>query len=121
MPVAMNAPGHRCVPPLPYMLARPMLALKTGREGGVTMMRKRRWLWITPVFLTVALSWGAADAADTSKVDGATKRVERGAHQIGQGHIGPGFKEMFTGIGHTIVEGAKFSGENIKEFFTSKK
>jgi len=28
---------------------------------------------------------------------------------------------MFTGIGHTIVEGAKFSGENIKEFFTGKK
>jgi len=28
---------------------------------------------------------------------------------------------MFTGIGHTVVEGAKFSGENIKEFFTGKK
>jgi hypothetical protein len=28
---------------------------------------------------------------------------------------------MFTGIGHTVVEGAKFSGENIKEFFTAKK
>ena len=24
---------------------------------------------------------------------------------------------MFAGIGHTVVEGAKFSGENIKEFF----
>ena len=30
---------------------------------------------------------------------------------------GPGFKEMFTGVGHTVVEGAKFSGKNIKEFF----
>ena len=54
-------------------------------------------------------------------MDQATKRVERGAKQIGQGQVGPGFKEMFTGIGHTIVEGAKFSGENIKEFFTAKK
>jgi hypothetical protein len=85
------------------------------------MRRKRHWFWITPVFLMVALSWGAADAADKGKVDGATQRVERGAHQIGQGQIGPGFKEMFTGIGHTIVEGAKFSGQNIKEFFSAKK
>ncbi len=51
----------------------------------------------------------------------ATKRVERGAKQIGHGQVGPGFKEMFTGVGHTIVEGAKFSGENIKEFFAGKK
>jgi len=28
---------------------------------------------------------------------------------------------MFTGVVHTVVEGAKFSGENIKEFFTGKK
>jgi len=28
---------------------------------------------------------------------------------------------MFTGVGHTVVEGAKFSGENIKEFSTGKK
>jgi hypothetical protein len=85
------------------------------------MMRKRHWFWITSVFLTVALSWGAAGAADKSKVDGATKRVEKGAKQIGQGQVGSGFKEMFTGVGYTIVEGAKFSGENIKEFFAGKK
>lgn len=85
------------------------------------MMQNRRFFWMIPVFITVALSWGAAGAADKSKVDRATKRVERGAKQIGQGQVGPGFKEMFTGVGHTIVEGAKFSGENIKEFFAGKK
>jgi hypothetical protein len=85
------------------------------------MMRHRHGFWITAVFLTVALSWSAAAAADKTKVDGATKRVEKGAKQIGQGQVGPGFKEMFTGVGHTIVEGAKFSGENIKEFFAGKK
>jgi len=86
------------------------------------MTRKRRWFWATPVFLAVvALSSGAASAADKSKVDAATKRVDRGAKQIGQGQVGPGFKEMFTGVGHTVVEGAKFSGENIKEFFAGKK
>ncbi len=86
------------------------------------MTRTLRWLWIAPGFLAaLALSCGTAAAADKTKVDQATKRVERGAKQIGQGQVGPGFKEMFTGVGHTVVEGAKFSGENIKEFFTGKK
>jgi hypothetical protein len=86
------------------------------------MTRKRRSFWITAAFFAVlALSSGAAGAADKSKVDGATKQVEQGAKQIGQGQVGPGFKEMFTGVGHTVVEGAKFSGENIKEFFAGKK
>jgi hypothetical protein len=75
-----------------------------------------------PVLLAaVTLSFGMADAADKTKVDQATKRVERGAKQIGQGQVGLGFREMFTGIGYTIVEGAKFSGENVKEFFTGRK
>ena len=86
------------------------------------MTGKRHWFWILLTLIAVmALSWGAAGAADKSKVDGATKRVERGAKQIGRGQVGPGFKEMFTGVGHTVVEGAKFSGENIKEFFSGKK
>jgi hypothetical protein len=81
-----------------------------------------RWVRIAPGFLAaVALSCGPAVAADKSKVDQATKRVERGAKQIGRGKVGPGFQEMFSGVGHTIVEGAKFSGENIREFFSGKK
>jgi hypothetical protein len=86
------------------------------------MRRTLRWVWIVPGLLAaLAVSGGTAAAADKTQVDQATKRVERGAKQIGQGQVGPGFKQMFTGIGHTIVEGAKFSGENIKEFFTAKK
>ena len=41
--------------------------------------------------------------------------------QIGKRRTGPGFKQMFTSIGHTIVEGAKFSGKKINEAFTGKK
>jgi len=86
------------------------------------MTRRLRWVWIAPGFVAaLALSCGTAGAADKTKVDQATKRVELGAKQIGQGQVGPGFKEMFTGIGHTIVEGAKYTGETIKEFFTAKK
>ena len=82
------------------------------------MTRRLRGLWITPAFLAiVALSCGAAGAADKTKVDEATSRVAQGAKQIGQGQLGSGFKEFFVGIGHTIVEGAKFSGATIDEFF----
>jgi hypothetical protein len=82
------------------------------------MTRRLRSLWIIPAFLVVvALSGGVAGAADKTKVDRATSRVEQGAKQIGQGQLGPGFKEFFAGIGHTIVEGAKFSGATIGEFF----
>jgi hypothetical protein len=65
----------------------------------------------------VALVAGTAGAANKTKVDQATRRVDQGARQIGQGKVGPGFKEMFTGIGHTIVEGARFSGATMDEFF----
>ena len=82
------------------------------------MTRKLHWLWVTPAFLmVVSLGAGAAVAADKTKVDEATKQVEQGAKQIGQGNVGSGFKGLFKGIGNTIVEGAKFSGETIGEFF----
>jgi hypothetical protein len=82
------------------------------------MTRRLRGLWIIPAFLVVvALSGGPAAAADKTEVNRATSRVEQGAKQIGQGQLGPGFKEFFVGIGYTIVEGAKFTGETIGEFF----
>ena len=78
--------------------------------------RSRRWisLWC---LVAVAMSSGTVCAADKTKVDQATARVEQGAKQIGRGKVGSGFKEMFTGIGYTIVEGAKFSGNTMEEFF----
>jgi len=78
----------------------------------------QRWLRVVSAcFVVVALSGGTASAADRTKVDRATGQVEQGAKQIGRGEVGSGFKEMFTGIGYTIVEGAKFSGNTIGEFF----
>ena len=82
------------------------------------MGRRSRWVRIVQACLViVVLSYGTAGAADKTKVDQATRRVEQGAKQIGQGKVGPGFKEMFTGMGHTIVEGAKFSGNTMGDFF----
>jgi hypothetical protein len=86
------------------------------------MTPRLRWAWIALGLLAaLALTCETAGAADKTRVDQATKRVERGAKQIGRGKVGLGFKEMFTGVGYTFVEGAKFSAENIKEFFTGKK
>jgi hypothetical protein len=59
-----------------------------------------------------------ARAADDTKVKAATQQVEAGARKIGDGKIGPGFEETAKGVGHTIVEGAKYSGHTIKDFFS---
>jgi ABC-type microcin C transport system permease subunit YejB len=85
------------------------------------MTQGRRWLVVTPGLITaMALGFGAAAAADKAKVDQATQQVQQGARQIGQGNVGTGVKETAKGIGNTIVEGAKFSGQTIKEFFAGK-
>jgi hypothetical protein len=54
-------------------------------------------------------------AADDSKVKGATQQVESGARKVGQGEVGKGVEETAKGIGNTVVEGAKFTGEKFKE------
>ena len=56
-----------------------------------------------------------AAAADDSKVNAATRQVEGGAKKIGQGKIGEGVEETAKGIGNTVVEGAKFTGEKFRE------
>ena len=56
-----------------------------------------------------------AVAADDSKVNAATRQVESGAKKIGQGQVGDGVAETAKGIGNTVVEGAKFTGEKLRE------
>jgi hypothetical protein len=56
-----------------------------------------------------------AAAADDSKVNAATKQVESGARKIGDGKVGDGVEETAKGIGNTVVEGAKYTGEKLKE------
>ena len=70
------------------------------------------------IALACALVAGSAlpaVAADDSKVKAATKQVETGAKKIGDGKIGEGVEDTAKGIGKTVVEGAKFSGEKMKE------
>ena len=55
-----------------------------------------------------------ATAADDAKVKAATRRVERGGKMIGKGKVAPGIEETAKGVGHTVVEGAKYSGNKLK-------
>jgi hypothetical protein len=61
------------------------------------------------------LASGFALAADDSKVKAATEQVERGAKKIPDGKVGEGVEETDKGIGNTVAEGAKFSGEKLKD------
>ena len=67
------------------------------------------------LLLVVTITAVPARAADQSKVQGATQQVESGARRIGQGEVGKGVEETAKGIGNTVVEGAKFTGEKFKE------
>jgi hypothetical protein len=82
------------------------------------MIRRFRWLATLSAFtLIVTLSLGPAVAADKGRLDEATSQVKEGARSIGYGEFGPGFADLFTGLGRTIVEGTIYTGKSIGEFF----
>ena len=72
-------------------------------------------LLIVLVFPLSLLASGFAVAADDSKAKAATEQVERGAKKIPDGKIGEGVTETAKGIGNTVSEGAKYSGEKLKD------
>jgi hypothetical protein len=76
---------------------------------------KRLGLVIVFVVPLSLLASGSALAADDSKVKAATEQVERGAKKIPDGKVGEGVAETAKGIGNTVSEGAKYSGEKLKE------
>jgi hypothetical protein len=63
----------------------------------------------------VGLAHAPAPAADRSDVDAATKQVQQGANQMGQGNVLGGAGETAKGIGNTVVAGAKFTSQKIEE------
>lgn len=76
---------------------------------------KRLGLVVVLVFSLSLLASGLAAAADDSKVKDATKQVEIGAKKIPDGKVREGVEETAKGIGATVSEGAKYSGEKLKE------
>jgi hypothetical protein len=69
------------------------------------------------ILVVAAFAWSVSPAlaADDTKVNAATRQVDQGAKKIGQGKVGEGVEETAKGIGNTVVEGAKFTGEKLKE------
>ena len=76
---------------------------------------KRLGLAIVFVFAVSLLASGLAVAADASKVKNAANQVETGAKKIPDGKIGEGVEETAKGVGKTVSEGAKYTGEKLKE------
>jgi hypothetical protein len=72
-------------------------------------------LTIVLVGLVLVAPLAPSFGADDSKVKSATGHVESGAKKIGDGQVGEGVKETAKGIGTTVVEGAKYTGEKLKE------
>jgi hypothetical protein len=70
---------------------------------------------VVSIAAIVAWSPALAGAADDTKVNAATRQVETGAKKIGQGKIGEGVEETAKGIGNTVVEGSKYTGEKLRE------
>jgi hypothetical protein len=66
------------------------------------------------IVLATGVTAGAY-AADDTKVKSATRQVEEGAKTIGDGKVGTGAEETAKGVGNTVVEGAKYTGEKLKE------
>ena len=66
------------------------------------------------VMSSLLLPASAAPADDVRVKDGM-KQVEQGAKKIPSSQIGDGVQETAKGIGTTVSEGAKYSGEKLKE------
>jgi hypothetical protein len=57
----------------------------------------------------------SAIPADDARVKDGMNQVEQGAKKIPSSQIGEGVQETAKGIGTTVSEGAKYSGEKLKE------
>ena len=75
----------------------------------------KRTVAILAVAGVIAAAACPAMAADDSKVKAATNQVDSGAKKIGEGRVGEGVDQTARGIGKTVEEGAKYTGEKFKE------
>jgi hypothetical protein len=76
---------------------------------------RRLGLVIVLGFSLSLLASGVAAAADDARVKDGMRQVEDGAKKIPDGKVGEGVEETAKGIGTTVSEGAKYSGEKVKE------
>ena len=102
-----------------WMVEQHERVVRLGREAAIPsdhpLARLRHTLTVVLVGAGVlAGSVAPLFAAEDAKVKAATRRVERGGKMIGSGKVGPGIEETAKGVGATVVEGAKYSGNKLK-------
>jgi hypothetical protein len=101
-----------------WMVEQHERAVRLGREAVPAdhpLARLRQTLMVVIVAVGVlAGSVVPVPAADDAKVKAATRRVERGGKMIGAGKVGKGLEETAKGVGDTVVQGAKLSGNKLK-------
>ena len=77
-------------------------------------MTRLRPAILFPIVLVLLMPASAFPADDAAVKEGMSQ-VERGAKKIPSGQIGEGVQETAKGIGTTVSEGAKYSGEKLKD------
>jgi hypothetical protein len=102
-----------------WMVEQHERVVRLGREATLPddhpLARLRHTLVVVVTGVGVLAGTAApVAAADDAKVKAATRRVERGGKMIGAGKVGQGIEETAKGVGDTVVEGAKFSGNKLK-------
>jgi hypothetical protein len=102
-----------------WMVEQHERVVRIGQQAAIPsdhpLSRLRRTLMVVMVSVGVlAGSVGTLPAADDTSVKAATRRVERGGKMIGAGKVGQGLEETAKGVGDTVVEGAKYSGNKLK-------
>jgi hypothetical protein len=76
---------------------------------------KRLGMVIVFAVMFALLAPTSAIPADDAKVKEGMSQVERGAKKIPSSQIGDGVQETAKGVGTTVSEGAKYSGEKLKD------
>ena len=102
-----------------WMVEQHERVVRLGREAALPpdhpLSRLRHTLMVVLVSVgVIAGSVAPLAAADDAKVKAATRRVERGGKMIGAGKVGKGLEETAKGVGDTVVQGAKLSGNKLK-------
>jgi hypothetical protein len=102
-----------------WMVEQHERVVRLGQQAEIPadhpLSRLRRTLMVVMVSVGVlATTVATLPAADDANVKAATRRVERGGKMIGAGKVGQGLEETAKGVGNTVIEGAKYSGNKLK-------
>jgi hypothetical protein len=77
-------------------------------------MKRLGTVFAFAVMFSLLAPYSAVPAED-GKIKEGMNQVERGVRKIPSSEVGEGVKETAKGVGTTVSEGAKYSGEKLKD------